>query len=125
MGSFVELNDTLQITTEQGFPAEILDLKRHKKDPVKLESVASQIFEFHDKPGARIYHLPPTRCFLVHNINGKWLYWGKIAILEQTISGDSENQRTTSGKYRIIEIYDPEYQEQITRHETSEGLSYF
>jgi hypothetical protein len=30
MGSNIELNDTLQITTEQGFP-DILDLERHKK----------------------------------------------------------------------------------------------
>lgn len=125
MGSYVELNDTLQITTEQGFPETILNLEKHHHSPIKIEDVADKIFEFHNKPGARIFHLPPTRCFLVHNINGKWLYWGKILMLEQTINGNSQDTQTTSGKYKIIEIYDPEYQTQITKHETSEGESYF
>ena len=121
MGSLIELNDTLQITTEQGFPAE-LDLEKHRKDPVKLEDVKDKIFEFHDKPKARVYHVPPTRNFLVHNIDGKWLYWGKILMIEQTINGEKQ---TTSGKYKIIEIYDQKYQEQITKRESPEGKSYF
>lgn len=125
MGSFIELNDTLQITTEQGFPEALLSLEKHRKNPIILEDIANQIFEFHNKPNARIFHLPPTRCFLVHNINEKWLYWGKILMLEQTIHSNSQKNQTTSGKYKIIEIYDPEYQFQITKHETAEGLSYF
>ncbi len=125
MGSYVELNDTLQITTEQGFPEDVLNLEKHRINPIKLEEVAEKIFEFHDKTGARIFHPAPNRYFLVHNINGKWLYWGKIIMLEQTITGDSKNTQTTSGKYKIIGVYDPEYQIQITKHETSKGLSYF
>ncbi|MFH1188976.1 MAG: hypothetical protein V1652_04000 [bacterium] len=69
--------------------------------------------------------MSPTRCFLVQNINGKWLYWGKVLIIEQTIQGNSKETHTTSGKYKIIEIYDPEYQVQITKHESPDGLSYF
>jgi hypothetical protein len=125
MGSYVELNDTLQITTEQGFPETILNLEKHRQSPIKTGDVADIIFEFRNKSGARIFHLPPTRCFLVHNINGKWLYWGKILMLEQTINGSNQDAQTTSGKYKIIEIYDPDYQTQITKHETSEGKSYF
>ena len=125
MGSYIELNDTLQITTEQGFPEDILNLEKQKNNPVKIEDVQDEVFEFSGKVGARIFHLAPNRCFLVHNINGKWLYWGKIIMVEQTIKGDSKDSQTTSGKYKIIEIYDPEYQIQITKHETSEGLSYF
>jgi hypothetical protein len=124
MGSHIELNDTLQITTEQGFPADILNLERHKKKPIALNDVKGKVFDFNNKPGARIYHPSPCRCFLVHNINGKWLYWGKIVLMEQTIKGESEKTQTTSGKYKIIEIYDPDYQKQITRHESPEGLSY-
>jgi len=120
MGSFIELNDTLQITTEQGFPAEIFDLEKHRKNPITLEEVKDKVFEFHDKPKARVYHVPPCRCFLVHNLDGKWLYWGKILILEQTINGET---KTTSGKYKVIQVYDPEYQEQITRNESD--VSYF
>jgi hypothetical protein len=125
MGSYIELNDTLQITTEQGFPEDVLNLGKHQKNPIKLEDVDGRIFEFYGKPSARIYHLPPTRCFFVHNIEGKWLYWGKILMLEQTINGSNKDAQTTSGKYKIIEIYDPQYQMQITIHESPEGLSYF
>jgi len=122
MGSQIELNDTLQITTEQGFPEETLNLEKHKQQPITLDKVKETIFEFKNKPGARIYQIPPTRCFLVHNINGKWLYWGKALIIEQTINSESN---TTSGKFKIIEIYDPNYQQQITKHECPEGTSYF
>jgi len=125
MGSFIELNDTVQITDEQGFPSDVLDLEKHKNKPITLEDVKDKVFEFSNKKGARVYHPSPCRCFLVHNINGKWLYWGKILMLEQTIKGESKETQTTSGKYKIIQIYDPEYQEQITKNESPEGLSYF
>ncbi len=101
MASFVELNDTLQITSEQGFPEE-LDFKKHKQKPFKAEDFKERIFEFYNKPGVRIYKIPPVRNFLVQNVNGKWLYWGLIHILQTTC--DYANQ-TTSGKFKIIYIY--------------------
>jgi hypothetical protein len=124
MGSYIELNDTLQITTAQGFPEVIFNLEKHRENPIQLADVADKIFEFKDKPNARVFHTPPTRCFFVHNIDGKWLYWGKIMMLEQTITCTNKDNPTTSGKYKIIEIYDPEYQAQITKHECPEGLNY-
>lgn len=36
MGSYIETNDTLQITREQGFPKE-LDYEKHKLNPYKAE----------------------------------------------------------------------------------------
>lgn len=81
MGSFVEINDTLQITKEQGFPKE-LDWKQHLKAPYIAEQFKDKIFEFKNKPSIRNYQMPPVRNFLVENINGKWLYWGLIHILE-------------------------------------------
>ncbi len=124
MGGFIETNDTLQITAEQGFPADVLDLEKHKKKPITLDDVKDIVFEFHDKPNARIYHPPPCRIFLAHNIDAKWLFWGKVLIVEQTIKWDGEKS-ITSGKFRIIAVYDPEYQEQITKNESPEGKSYF
>ena len=125
MGGFIELNDTLQITTEQGFPAEILNLEKHREKPILLEKVEGRVFEFSGKPNARLYHPPPTRVFLVHNIEGKWLYWGHVLILEQTIATNEKGESFTSGKYKIIKIYDPAYQEVMTKNETSSGKSYF
>lgn len=124
MGGYIETNDTLQITTEQGFPEDILNLKKHQESPIKIEDIKDKIFEFQDKPNARIFQQAPNRNFLVHNINGKWLYWGKIIIIEQTIRWDGKKS-FTSGKYKIIDIYDLEYQKQITINETNKCKSYF
>lgn len=104
MGSFVELNDTLQITREQGFPEE-LDYEKHKNNPIKLEALEGKVFEFKDKKGVRIYKMPPVRVFLVQKIGEKWLYWGLVHVLE--ILNDYAGQ-TTSGKFKIIQIYTPE-----------------
>ncbi|MBE5820315.1 MAG: hypothetical protein E7310_05850 [Clostridiales bacterium] len=104
MGSYIEMNDTLQITKEQGFPKE-LDWKQHKKTPYNVEQFKDIIFEFKNKPNVRNYHMPPVRNFLVENINGKWLYWGLVHILE--VKHDYIN-KTTSGKFKIVYINTPE-----------------
>ena len=123
MGSFIELNDTLQITSEQGFPKE-LSLEKHRRKPFTAADFKNKVFSFKNKENARIYH---TTCpvFLVHNIAGKWLYWGRISMLEQTIHVEKDGKKTTSGKYAITKIYDPHYQELITKNETDPGKSYF
>ena len=43
-------------------------------------------------------------------------------IIEQTINSETNS---TSGKFKIIEIYNPTYQEEITKHECPEGKNYF
>ena len=101
MATFIELNDTLQITREQGFPKE-LDFQKHKIKPFTAKDFEEKVFEFRNKPEIRIFKIPPVRNFLVQNINGKWLYWGLIHILETTC--DYAN-KTTSGKFKIIYIY--------------------
>jgi len=121
MGSLIELNDTLQITTEQGFPKE-LNLEEHQKKPFRVEDFKNRIFKFKNKEGIRLYHPAPIRVFLVHNINGKWLYWGHVHIIEQTIHAD---RKTTLGKFKIVKIYDPEYQKMISKNEVDEGKEYF
>jgi hypothetical protein len=104
MGSMIEINDTLQITKEQGFPLE-LDLEKHLQNPLKAEDFKDSIFEFHDKKEIRIYKAPPVRNFLVENRAGKWIYWGLIHIVE--LHYDYIN-KITSGKYKIININTPE-----------------
>jgi hypothetical protein len=104
MGSFIEVNDTLQISKEQGFP-EFLDYHQHKISPFIADDLKSEVFSFKDKPKIRIYKVPPVRNFLVENINGKWLYWGLVHIIE--VTHDTIAQ-TTSGKFKIIYIYTPE-----------------
>lgn len=74
MGSFIEINDTLQISKEQGFPEE-LNYEIHKMNPFHSSDFEGRIFEFQNKPNLRIYKIPPVRNFLVQNIDGKWLYW--------------------------------------------------
>lgn len=108
MGSIIEINDTLQITKEQGFPAE-LDIKKHLEKPYKHEDFKDKTFKFKDKPKIRVYQAPPVRVFLVENIDGKWIYWGLVHILE--ITHDYIN-KTTSGKYKIIYVNTPEEMKQ-------------
>lgn len=104
MGSFIEINDTLQITKEQGFPKE-LDIEKHLQEPFTAETFKDKIFSFTDKPAIRIYKIPPVRNFLVENKDGKWIYWGLVHIIETTC--DYTN-KTTSGKFKIIYINTPE-----------------
>ncbi len=104
MGSLIELNDTLQLTKEQGFPAE-LDFEKHLQKPFTANDFAGRIFEFHDKQSIRIYQAPPVRNFLVENRDGKWIYWGLAHVLEVTHDYMS---KTTSGKFKIISLYTPD-----------------
>lgn len=138
MGSMLEINDTLQLTTEQGFPAEIFNLERHRREPITLDQVKDMVFEFKGKPGPRFFHLDPVRVYWYHNIGGRWLAWGQIVLQEQTISRNPSAaphegaanvsdaaQWVTGGKYKILKIYDPAYQEQFTRNDLPPELSYF
>lgn len=104
MGSFIELNDTLQLTNAQGFPGE-LNLERHLQTPFLAEDFKDKIFEFKNKPEIRVYKIPPVRNFLVENRDGKWIYWGLAHVIETTCDYVS---KTTSGKFKIIYINSPE-----------------
>ena len=132
MGSTIELNDTLQITTEQGFPRELLDLERHVNSPISLELVRDRVFKFCDKPNARFFQTDPVRVYLVHNINGKWLFWGRIYIQSQMISKQLESDGSwvegkwlTSGSFKIVDLYPPDYQRIFTLREAPTGKSYY
>ncbi len=39
MGCFYEINDTLLLTKDEGFPSDILNIERHQKNPVTLKDV--------------------------------------------------------------------------------------
>ena len=132
MGSFIEINDTLQITEAQGFPASILDLKRHEREPITIDEVEGVVFSFKDKPSARIFQKDPVRVFLVQNIDDKWLFWGHVLLQSQTVRKDLKPDGSwdgeswmTDGTYVISKIYDPQYQKECTKIESPEGLSYF
>ena len=131
MGNNIEVNDTLQITPDQGFPTEVFDLEAHLKTPITLADVSGRVFSFQGKPGARIFHLEPVRVFLVQNINNKWLFWGHAQIQSQTISkvldcnGDWTGDWQTRGTYIMSAVYDPAHQKRMTILESPPGKSYF
>jgi len=124
MGSLIEFNDTLQITQAQGFPSKPLDVSRHQRNPKAAKKLIGKVFAFRNKPGARIYHTPPTRVFLVQNIGGKWIHWGICLIVSQTIESTRKGA-FTSGKFKITQIYSPEYQREITKSDSPKGKSWF
>lgn len=122
MGSYIETNDTLQLTVEQGFPPELV-LENHLETPYTAQQFEGTIFSFHNKPSIRLYHAPPVRNFLVENRNGKWIYWGLIHMLEVT---HDMVKKTTSGKFKLIYINLPE--EMKAAHaliDRNEATSYF
>lgn len=104
MGSSIIQNDSLQITSEQGFPSELI-LEEHLKQPYKLEDFVEKVFSFHGKPAIRNYQQPPVRNFLIENNEGKWVYWGLVHVL--SITHDYIN-KTTSGTFKIIYLNSPE-----------------
>ncbi|MFX5952774.1 hypothetical protein ABTE58_19035, partial [Acinetobacter baumannii] len=63
---------------------------------------------------------------------GKWLFWGHVYIQSQTVSKkfNADGSWTvgswvTSGSFKIIEVYDPEYQKAFTIKESAPGRSFF
>lgn len=132
MGSFVEINDTLQLTNEQGFPVHIFNLEKHQNNPITLKDVEGMVFEFQDKPSARIFQIDPVRVYFVHNIDGKWLFWGRVLIqsqkVEKLLNEDGswiEGSWKTSGSYTILNVYDPEYQKTFTFNEAPDDRNYY
>ena len=121
MGSFFEINDTLQISRAQGFPKE-LDLQKHLKKPFKASQFKDKIFSFKNKKDIRIFQSPPCRNFFVERTSdGKWIYWGLVHILEVT---HDYKKRTTAGRFKIININTPEQMKQAHKiidrdHDTS------
>lgn len=107
MGSYIEINDTLRITKEQGFPKE-LNYDKHvsvEGGYFNTKTFEGMVFEFKEKPGVRLFKIPPVRNFLVeYTKDGKWLYWGMCHILETTCNYEKQ---TTSGKFKIIHINTP------------------
>lgn len=122
MGSYIETNDTLQLTAEQGFPAELI-LENHLQNPYTAKQFEDKLFSFHGKPSIRLYHAPPVRNFLVENRNGKWIYWGLIHMVEVT---HDMVKKTTSGKFRLVYINLPEEMKKAhTLIDRNEATSYF
>ena len=104
MGSTIRVNDTLQITAAQGFPA-ALDLARQLESPLSASHFRGQTFSFWDKEGVRNFQQPPVLNFLVENRSGKHLYWGLVTMLSVT---HDYLANVTSGTYRIDTLYTPE-----------------
>jgi hypothetical protein len=140
MGCFYEINDTLLLTKDQGFPSDILNIERHLKNPVTLKDVEGKIFSFKNKPGARAFQLDPVRVYLFENTeDGKWLGWGRVFIQSLTIKRKkglkpsdpagpisfNSGDWVTSGTFKFIDIYEPKYQKIFTLHEAPKIWNYF
>lgn len=142
MGSLIDINDTLEITLEQGFPADIFNIIQHQEKPITIDDVKDKIFSFHGKINPRIFQLDPVRVFFYQNTKNqygktKWLGWGEVliqslkieknpdAVHSGKINQSDPTQWMTSGTYKMLKVYDPEYQKIFTKHETPNGFSYF
>jgi hypothetical protein len=130
MGTKIEFNDTLVLTLDQGFPAEIFNFSEHIKKPILAETHKDRKFRF-QKDEARLFHLDPVRVFLVQNIDGKWLHWGHVLIQSQTIEkvfdaqGNWHDEWITSGTFKVTKIHTPDYQRLVTVNESPANKSLF
>lgn len=104
MGSLIEFNDTLKLNS--------------KVFPNKLEEGKEYSFKINER---RIFHLFPVRVFLVEEIDGKWNYRGHIQILELKISAIKNN---TSGRFKMVKLYDSEYIKLVNANEAPQGEEY-
>ena len=138
MGCFYELNDTLLLTADQGFPSDVFDYARHVANPVTLKDVENRVFQFKGKPAARAYQLDPVRVFLFERTsNDKWLAWGEVLIQSVEIEHVKESHTAgnaiafqsgdwmTSGTFKILKVYDPEYQRIFTMNEAPSAWNFF
>lgn len=139
MGCFYELNDTLLLTEAQGFPSKLLNRDAHVRKPVTIKDLQGQVFKFAGKPAARAFQLDPVRVFLFERTeNDKWLGWGHVLIqslhIEHKPTGVKDPNNPikfepgdwmTSGTFKFLTIYDPEYQEFMTKNEAPAAWNYF
>ncbi len=102
MGSTIEINDTLKLNRDEGLPQE----------PKLGETYAFR------KAERRLYHLKPTRVFLVEERQGLWNFIGHAEIIELTIDAAKDETR---GKFRITKIYSRDYAQTINKHEAPAG----
>lgn len=120
MGDIIEISSELKISKQRGFPKDLV-LEDYTKDPKKYQEIFKEdgVIPFWNK-GEIVYH-PKTRIYLVEEMpNDLCLFWGCVEIKRQTIT---ENR--TDGVYKIIKLYDPEYQKILTIGRSPEGKSYF
>ena len=98
MGSLIEINDTLKLKRDKGFPDNIkLGKKYH--------------FSINEK---RLFHLKPIRVFLVEEIGEMWNYIGHVFILELKIDAV---QNITSGFFEVVQLYSNEYRKFVNMFE--------
>lgn len=105
MGHLIELNDTLKLKRDAGFPADIR---------------VGGVYDF-SIAGRRLYNLKPTRVFLVEEIDGKWNVRGHAMILRQTIDAVTDR---TSGQFEVTLLYPPEYAKLANQFDTPVGKGY-
>ena len=139
MGCFYEINDTLLLTHDQGFPSNVFSYEEHVKNPVTIDQVKDMVFHFKAKPTARLFQLDPVRVFFYENTtNDKWLAWGQVLIQSLHIehvkhtpppAGDAiqfqPGDWMTSGTFKMLEVYDPAYQRVFTEHEAPPAWNFF
>jgi hypothetical protein len=105
MGSVIEINDTLKLTRDEGLPA-----------TPKL----GEVYAF-TKSERRLYHLKPTRVFLVEEKQGLWNFIGHAEILELTMDAEKDQTR---GRFVITQIYERDYALMLNKREAPAGKGF-
>ena len=104
MGSMLEINDTLQLTTEQGFPAETLRSRAAPPGADHARRGEGHGVRVQGQARARFFHLDPVRVYWYHNIDGRWLAWGRSSCRSRR----SRGTRAPQPHQGAVNVSDPD-----------------
>lgn len=106
MGSRIEMNAVLKLTTEAGMPE---------------HPVVGERYQFRLR-GKRIFQFAPIWVTLVHSIDDKWKVIGQAHVVKQTIDAE---QHITTGEFVVTRLFPEEFSRLASRYEVPDGESYY
>lgn len=106
MGSNIELNAILKLTSEDGMP-DVLEIG--SKHQFKMT-------------GERLFQFYPNSVTLIHEINAKWKFVGQARVMKQTIDAE---QHITTGEFIVTRVFTNESARIISAYEAPDGKSFY
>lgn len=123
----LEFHDCLTLNIRNGFPRKTLNWFNYLRTPVDASSVVGRKFDFDNLERPRVYPPSPKSIPWCQEIHGRWLPWGFVEIIHQSISKKCDDHReywSTSGIYRIVELFSPNEIRLASQRELPPGLSF-
>ena len=115
MSSYIEKDDFLVLSKEEGFP-KVLDIEKHKISPIDFETIRDQVFEFKNVNKILYFSSEPVNIPFGEVKDNNYIFWGQISLLE--LKHNYVNN-TSSGKFKITMLFP---YERIKKPEQGKGV---